>query len=65
MVKGGGSPPLGASAAEQGPQDVDAAVFEGHVAMLVAGADDDDLRAHRGARVKVLDNLVQHAEEAG
>ena len=53
------------SAAEHRAQDVDALVLEAHVALTVAGADDDDLGADAGALVEMLDILVHHADAAG
>ena len=53
------------SAAKDRPQDIDATVVIGDIALLVAGADDDDLGADRGALVEVLDILVHHADAAG
>src|SRR3546814_20020309 len=45
--------------------NIDAAILEGDVALLVARPDDDHFRADRRPRIKMLDILVQHADAAG
>src|SRR3546814_16909080 len=45
--------------------NIDAAILEGDVALLVARPDDDHFRADRRPRIKMPDILVHHADATG